>query len=94
MSFLDIGIIANIGYFLYGLGAILYEIVTGRRPHTGQSVMECLVNAAGEVRWVFDYTVPVRDEHGDVTHYAGYLLDITDWHTFDGPQDITFLLGW
>jgi diguanylate cyclase (GGDEF)-like protein/PAS domain S-box-containing protein len=37
-----------------------------------------LVNAAGEVRWVFDYTVPVRDEHGDVTHYAGYLLDITD----------------
>jgi diguanylate cyclase (GGDEF)-like protein/PAS domain S-box-containing protein len=37
-----------------------------------------LINAAGEVRWVYDYTVPVRDEHGNVTHYAGYLLDITD----------------
>jgi diguanylate cyclase (GGDEF)-like protein/PAS domain S-box-containing protein len=37
-----------------------------------------LVNAAGEVRWVYDYTIPVRDEHGRVTHYAGYLLDITD----------------
>jgi diguanylate cyclase (GGDEF)-like protein/PAS domain S-box-containing protein len=37
-----------------------------------------LVNAAGEVRWVYDYTIPVRDEHGKVTHYAGYLLDITD----------------
>lgn len=37
-----------------------------------------LVTAAGDVRWVYDYTVPVRDEHGVVTHYAGYLLDITD----------------
>ena len=37
-----------------------------------------LVNAAGDIRWVYDYTVPVRDEHGVVTHYAGYLLDITD----------------
>jgi diguanylate cyclase (GGDEF)-like protein/PAS domain S-box-containing protein len=32
----------------------------------------------GEVRWVYDYSIPVRDESGRVTHYAGYLLDITD----------------
>ena len=37
-----------------------------------------MVNAAGDIRWVYDYTVPVRDEHGVVTLYAGYLLDITD----------------
>jgi diguanylate cyclase (GGDEF)-like protein/PAS domain S-box-containing protein len=37
-----------------------------------------LVDAAGDIRWVYDYTIPVRDEHGRITHYAGYLLDITD----------------
>jgi diguanylate cyclase (GGDEF)-like protein/PAS domain S-box-containing protein len=31
----------------------------------------------GEVRWVYDYTVPVRDAAGMLTHYAGYILDIT-----------------
>jgi diguanylate cyclase (GGDEF)-like protein/PAS domain S-box-containing protein len=32
----------------------------------------------GEVRWVYDYTVSVHDEHGRLTHYDGYLLDISD----------------
>lgn len=36
---------------VYLLGAILYEIVTGLRPHTGQSVTRCLA-AAGENRIV------------------------------------------
>jgi diguanylate cyclase (GGDEF)-like protein/PAS domain S-box-containing protein len=32
----------------------------------------------GAVRWVYDYTVPLRDEAGTLTHYAGYILDITE----------------
>jgi len=31
---------------VYLLGAILYEIITGGRPHTGTDVMDCLANAA------------------------------------------------
>jgi WD40 repeat protein/tRNA A-37 threonylcarbamoyl transferase component Bud32 len=31
---------------VYLLGAILYEIVTGHAPHTGETVMACLQNAA------------------------------------------------
>ena len=36
-----------------------------------------LVCADGSVRWVYDYTVPLRDAAGTITHYAGYILDIT-----------------
>ena len=43
-----IGDAAKIGYGsdIYLLGAILFEIVTGERPHTGTDVMDCLQNAA------------------------------------------------
>jgi len=37
-----------------------------------------IVRADGDIRWVYDYTIPVRNENGEITHYAGYLLDITD----------------
>lgn len=32
---------------------------------------------AGE-RWVYDFTVPVMDDNGAISHYSGYILDITD----------------
>jgi diguanylate cyclase (GGDEF)-like protein/PAS domain S-box-containing protein len=32
----------------------------------------------GEVRWVYDYTVALKDAGGEVSHFAGYLLDITE----------------
>ena len=28
-------------------------------------------------RWIYSYTMPVYDVYGDITHYDGYLLDIT-----------------
>ena len=31
----------------------------------------------GDVRWVYSYSIPVKDEYGELTHYAGYILDIT-----------------
>lgn len=32
----------------------------------------------GEFRWVYDFTVPVRDSRGTITYFRGYVLDITD----------------
>src|SRR5690606_18269844 len=37
-----------------------------------------IVKPDGEVRWTYDYTRIVRDAEGNVTHYHGYVLDITD----------------
>jgi PAS domain S-box-containing protein len=36
-----------------------------------------IIRASGEVRWVCDFTAAVRNERGEVTHYEGYVLDIT-----------------
>jgi len=46
-----VGDAAKIGYAsdVYLLGAILFEIVTGQRSHTGTDVMDCLANAAENV---------------------------------------------
>ena len=45
---LAIGPVSRIGppSDVYLLGAILYEIITGRQPHRGKNVMDCLVAAA------------------------------------------------
>jgi rsbT co-antagonist protein RsbR len=37
-----------------------------------------IVTAAGETRWIYDYTTVIRDSAGTVTHYIGYILDITE----------------
>lgn len=37
-----------------------------------------IVRADGEIRWVYDYTITVKDKSGGITHFAGYLLDITE----------------
>ena len=37
-----------------------------------------LRTAGGEWRWFDDYTVVVRSEAGQVTHYDGYVLDVTE----------------
>lgn len=37
-----------------------------------------IMRADGEVRWVYDYTITVKNRNGVITHYAGYLLDITE----------------
>lgn len=36
-----------------------------------------IFRAGGEVRWVCDFTAALRNERGEVTHYEGYVLDIT-----------------
>jgi PAS domain S-box-containing protein len=37
-----------------------------------------ITKADGEIRWVDDYTIVVRNDKGEITHYDGYVLDITD----------------
>ena len=36
-----------------------------------------LLTTDGSVRWVYDYTIPVPNEKGDIEYYDGYLIDIT-----------------
>jgi PAS domain S-box-containing protein len=45
---------------IYGLGALLYEILTGRQPFTGATTMEVLRRVLGEE------PAPPRDHHPDV----------------------------
>lgn len=37
-----------------------------------------IFNAAGEPRAIYDYTTILRDNDGTITHYVGYVLDITE----------------
>jgi diguanylate cyclase (GGDEF)-like protein/PAS domain S-box-containing protein len=37
-----------------------------------------VVSKEGEIKWILDHTVVVRDEAGEVTDFLGYLIDITD----------------
>lgn len=46
---------------IYLLGAILYEIVGGRAPHSGKDVMQCLMAAAQNVIDPVDYTGELKD---------------------------------
>jgi diguanylate cyclase (GGDEF)-like protein/PAS domain S-box-containing protein len=54
------------------------EFFSGRSGLQSISLDYRLLAADGSVRWVYDYTMPVYDESGVLTHYHGYLLDITD----------------
>ncbi len=36
-----------------------------------------LVKKDGNIIWVLEYTTIIRDKAGDITHYQGYLMDIT-----------------
>ncbi|QIZ69678.1 PAS domain S-box protein [Oxynema aestuarii] len=40
-----------------------------------QNYRICCAN--GESRWIRDFTVVVRDRHGEILHYRGYIVDIT-----------------
>ncbi len=37
-----------------------------------------IVRRDGVIQWVYDFTTIVRDEHNTITHYDGYILDITE----------------
>ncbi len=35
-------------------------------------------HANGEYRWVYDFTVLTKNDEGNITHYHGYIMDITE----------------
>ena len=37
-----------------------------------------IIQADGETRWVHDFTIVRRNDESKITHYDGYILDITD----------------
>lgn len=65
------------------------EIFAGRDGHEAVTLDYRIIGADGVVRWVYDYTIPVRDDEGQVTHYYGYLLDITErkYAEFESQQE-------
>jgi PAS domain S-box-containing protein len=54
------------------------ELLVGRNGALSLGLDYRLLCADGTVRWVYDYIVPVINGTGEITHYAGYMLDITD----------------
>jgi PAS domain S-box-containing protein len=38
-----------------------------------------ITTKSGELKWVLDYTVLVKDEQNQITHYLGYIIDFTDY---------------
>lgn len=54
------------------------ELVAGRSGVLSANIDYRLVDASGEVRWVYDYTTAIYDERGELTHYLGYLIDISE----------------
>jgi len=59
------GDVAKIGTTsdVYLLGGILYEIVTGKKPHSGETVTQCLLNAAQNV-------IQTTDKSGELIDIA------------------------
>ncbi len=42
-----------------------------------------VIRKNGDIRWVIDYTVIIRDNNDNITHYLGYINDITEEKTKD-----------
>lgn len=36
-----------------------------------------IITRQGETRWIYDHTIILRDDKGNVSHFLGYLVDIT-----------------
>ena len=54
------------------------ELLVGRNGVLSLGLDYRLQCADGDVRWVYDYIVPVINSTGEITHYSGYIHDITD----------------
>ena len=37
-----------------------------------------IINKEGKIRWVLDHTIFSKDSNGNVTHFLGYIIDITE----------------
>lgn len=61
------------------LERVALEVKTYSESGAGRFTREYrLFDADRKIRWMDDYTVVIRNGRGEVTHYYGYLLDITE----------------
>lgn len=62
------------------LSRVFAEVTTNSTPGTAWFVHQPyrIVRADSRSLWVADYTVILRDEHDTITHFFGYIMDITD----------------
>jgi len=42
----------------------------------------------GDIKWILDNSVIIRDENGEITHYLGYLTDITELKDYQHKLEI------
>ncbi|MCB1190326.1 MAG: PAS domain S-box protein [Leptospiraceae bacterium] len=42
-----------------------------------------IISGFGEIRWIFDFTVIIRSEWGDIKHFDVYIMDVTDRKYFE-----------
>ena len=55
------------------------EVESGSASHVTAIEQDYrIVKANGEVRWVYDFCSLIYNEQGHLTHYEGYILDITE----------------
>jgi PAS domain S-box-containing protein len=62
------------------LPRVLEEVTANSKGDTSWFVHQPyrMLRADGVVLWVADYTVILRDEAGTITHYFGYIMDISE----------------
>ncbi|MGD8311769.1 MAG: EAL domain-containing protein [Gammaproteobacteria bacterium] len=54
------------------------QMVTGEHGTRFRAIDYRIMRPDGQSAWIFDYSVPIRDEYGEVTHYAGYIMDVSE----------------
>jgi anti-anti-sigma factor len=62
------------------LGRVVEEVTSNSQSNVSWFVHRPyrMLRADGKALWVADYTVILRDEAGQATHFFGYILDISD----------------
>ncbi|MCK5110933.1 MAG: PAS domain-containing protein [Arcobacteraceae bacterium] len=61
------------------LNKVMEEVSTGSKLNKDFFKHEPyrIVTKKGDIKWVIDYTVIVRDDNNHITHYLGYINDVT-----------------
>jgi len=58
---------------------ISQEALNGSKHSSGCFEQEYrIITKNNEIRWVYDFTLPIRDDSGTIIAYHGYIIDMTD----------------
>ncbi|MEA2111921.1 MAG: diguanylate cyclase [Campylobacterota bacterium] len=47
-----------------------------------------IITKDGSIKWILDNTVVIKDEYGEITHYLGYLSDITELQDYQSELEL------